>query len=98
MKTYSQKPTEVTRRWVLIDAKDAPLGRLATEISKYLIGKYKPTYTPPRSANRRTPVPGCTVSGHASPVAGKASTAAGSAKSRFRTHAMSRASPRTDMQ
>lgn len=45
-KTYSQKPSEVTRRWVLIDAKDAPLGRLATEISKYLIGKYKPTYTP----------------------------------------------------
>ncbi|HRJ06382.1 MAG TPA: 50S ribosomal protein L13 [Candidatus Saccharibacteria bacterium] len=46
MKTYSQKPTEVTRRWVLIDAKDAPLGRLATEISKYLVGKYKPSYTP----------------------------------------------------
>lgn len=46
MKTYSQKPSEVTRRWLVIDAKDAPLGRLATEISKYLIGKYKPTYTP----------------------------------------------------
>lgn len=46
VKTYSQKPSEVTRRWILIDAKDAPLGRLATEISKYLIGKYKPTYTP----------------------------------------------------
>lgn len=46
MKTYSQKPTEVSRRWILIDAKDLPLGRLATEISKYLIGKYKPTYTP----------------------------------------------------
>lgn len=46
MKTFSQKPVDVTRRWVLIDAKDAPLGRLATEISKYLIGKYKPTYTP----------------------------------------------------
>ncbi|AHB42603.1 ribosomal protein L13, nonfunctional [Candidatus Saccharibacteria bacterium RAAC3_TM7_1] len=46
MKTYSQKPSEVTRRWVLIDAKDAPLGRVATEIAKYLIGKYKPTYTP----------------------------------------------------
>lgn len=45
MKTYSQKPTEVARRWILIDAKDAPLGRLATEIAKYLIGKYKPTYT-----------------------------------------------------
>lgn len=46
MKTYSQKPTEVTRRWILIDAKDAPLGRLSTEIAKYLIGKYKPSYTP----------------------------------------------------
>lgn len=46
MKTYSQKPTEVSRRWILIDAKDAPLGRLSTEISKYLIGKYKTDYTP----------------------------------------------------
>lgn len=46
MKTFSQKPSEVTRRWILIDAKDAPLGRLSTEIAKYLIGKYKPTYTP----------------------------------------------------
>lgn len=45
-KTYSQKPSEVSRRWILIDAKDLPLGRLSTEISKYLIGKYKPTYTP----------------------------------------------------
>ena len=45
MKTYSQKPSEVSRRWILIDAKELPLGRLATEISKYLIGKYKPTYT-----------------------------------------------------
>jgi len=45
-KTYSQKPVEVSRRWILIDAKDLPLGRLSTEISKYLIGKYKPTYTP----------------------------------------------------
>lgn len=46
MKTYSQKPTEVTRRWILIDAKDATLGRVSTEIAKYLIGKYKPSYTP----------------------------------------------------
>lgn len=45
-KTFSQKPADVSRRWVLIDAKDATLGRLATEISRYLIGKYKPTYTP----------------------------------------------------
>ena len=46
MKTFSQKPADVTRRWILIDAKDAQLGRVSTEIAKYLIGKYKPTYTP----------------------------------------------------
>lgn len=46
MKTYSQKPSEITRRWILIDATDATLGRLSTEIAKYLIGKYKPSYTP----------------------------------------------------
>jgi large subunit ribosomal protein L13 len=45
-KTYSQKPADVTRRWILIDASTAPLGRVATQIAKYLIGKYKPTYTP----------------------------------------------------
>lgn len=45
-KTYSQKPSEVTRRWILIDASSAPLGRVSTEIAKYLIGKYKPSYTP----------------------------------------------------
>lgn len=45
-KTYSQKPNEVSRRWILIDASQAPLGRVSTEIAKYLIGKYKPTYTP----------------------------------------------------
>ena len=45
-KTLSQNPANVTRRWILIDAKDATLGRVSTEIAKYLIGKYKPTYTP----------------------------------------------------
>jgi large subunit ribosomal protein L13 len=45
-KTYSQKPSEVNRRWILIDASTAPLGRVSTVIAKYLIGKYKPTYTP----------------------------------------------------
>ena len=44
--TYSQKPSEVTRRWILIDASSAPLGRVSTTIAKYLIGKYKTTYTP----------------------------------------------------
>lgn len=46
MKTYSQKPSEITRRWILIDAAEAPLGRTATEIAKYLTGKYKPSFTP----------------------------------------------------
>ncbi len=46
MKTFSQKPVDVSRRWILIDATDANLGRLSTEIAKYLIGKHKPTYTP----------------------------------------------------
>ncbi len=45
-RTYTQKPSEVNRRWVLIDASQAPLGRVSTQIAKYLIGKYKPTYTP----------------------------------------------------
>lgn len=45
-KTFSQKSADVTRRWILIDARDASLGRVSTEIAKYLIGKYKPTYTP----------------------------------------------------
>lgn len=45
-KTYSQKAAEVTRKWILIDASEAPLGRIATIITKYLTGKYKPSYTP----------------------------------------------------
>lgn len=45
MKTYSQKPSEITRKWLLVDASEATLGRVATTIAKYLIGKYKPTYT-----------------------------------------------------
>lgn len=45
-KTYSQKPSEVSRRWILIDAKDAPLGRVATTVVTYLTGKYKPSFTP----------------------------------------------------
>lgn len=45
-KTYSQKPSEITRRWILIDASSAPVGRVATQIATYLTGKYKPSYTP----------------------------------------------------
>lgn len=45
-KTYSQKTADISRRWILVDASEAPLGRVATQIATYLIGKYKPTYTP----------------------------------------------------
>ena len=45
-KTFSQKTSEINRRWILIDASTAPLGRVAVVVTKYLIGKYKPTYTP----------------------------------------------------
>lgn len=44
-KTYSAKPSEVTRAWFLVDATDAPLGRIATEIANQLTGKKKPMYT-----------------------------------------------------
>lgn len=45
-KTYSIKPTEVSRKWLLVDASQLPLGRTAVIIAKYLIGKHKPSYTP----------------------------------------------------
>jgi large subunit ribosomal protein L13 len=45
MKTYSAKPTEVTRKWYVIDASEAPLGRVATQIATLLIGKEKPMFT-----------------------------------------------------
>ncbi len=44
-KTYSAKPSEVTRRWILIDASEAPLGRIATVIATYLTGKNKAMFT-----------------------------------------------------
>ena len=46
MKTYSAKPTEVTRKWYIVDAREATLGRLSTAIAEKLIGKHKPMYTP----------------------------------------------------
>lgn len=45
-KTFSLKSSEVDRRWVIIDASEAPLGRIATVIATRLTGKYKPTFTP----------------------------------------------------
>lgn len=46
MKTYHQKPSEVQRKWLVIDASNQVLGRLATQIATLLRGKHKPTYTP----------------------------------------------------
>lgn len=46
MKTYSAKPSDVTRKWYVIDASDAPLGRVATQVATLLTGKSKPQYTP----------------------------------------------------
>ena len=40
------KATEVERKWLVVDAKDIPLGRLASEVARVLIGKNKPIYTP----------------------------------------------------
>lgn len=45
-KTYTQKPSEVERKWYLIDASKAPVGRIAVEIAKMLSGRGKVTYTP----------------------------------------------------
>ena len=40
------KNSEVNRKWYVVDAKNKPIGRLATEIAQVLTGKNKPTYTP----------------------------------------------------
>ena len=45
-KTFSLKQSEVQKNWVLIDAKDLVVGRLAVVIANLLRGKNKPTYTP----------------------------------------------------
>ncbi len=46
MKTYSAKPAEVDKKWVMIDATGLVVGRLASIIALRLRGKHKPTFTP----------------------------------------------------
>lgn len=46
MKTYSAKPADIEKKWIMIDADGVVLGRLAAEIARILRGKNKPTYTP----------------------------------------------------
>lgn len=45
MKTYSAKPSDITRKWYVIDASEAPVGRLATVAANLLTGKGKPSFT-----------------------------------------------------
>jgi large subunit ribosomal protein L13 len=46
MKTFSAKPAEVTKKWVVIDANGLVVGRLASLVAMRLRGKHLPTYTP----------------------------------------------------
>ncbi|HJP96171.1 MAG TPA: 50S ribosomal protein L13 [Candidatus Saccharimonadales bacterium] len=45
MKTFSAKPSDVTRTWYIVDASEAPMGRVATKVATLLTGKGKPTFT-----------------------------------------------------
>jgi large subunit ribosomal protein L13 len=46
MSTYSAKPSEVTKNWLIIDAEGVILGRLASQVAKLLRGKHKAIFTP----------------------------------------------------
>lgn len=46
IKTVYTKAPEITRRWLVIDAKGKPLGRIAAEAAFILQGKHKPSFTP----------------------------------------------------
>ena len=46
MKTFSAKPTDVDRKWFIVDAEDLVLGRLAVVVANRLRGKHKPMFTP----------------------------------------------------
>lgn len=45
-KTYSAKPSDIEKKWILVDADGVVLGRLAATIATILRGKHKPSYTP----------------------------------------------------
>ena len=46
MRTYSPKPADIQREWLIIDATDVVLGRLAVQTANLLRGKHKPTFAP----------------------------------------------------
>ena len=45
-RTYMATKEKVERKWYIVDATDKPLGRIASQVAKVLMGKNKPTYTP----------------------------------------------------
>jgi large subunit ribosomal protein L13 len=46
LRTYSLKKDEIAKEWLVIDATDVPLGRLASRVASFLRGKHKATFTP----------------------------------------------------
>ncbi|MEQ8698853.1 MAG: 50S ribosomal protein L13 [Bauldia litoralis] len=46
MKTYTAKPSDIEKKWWLIDAEDLVVGRMAVIVADLLRGKHKPTFTP----------------------------------------------------
>lgn len=46
MKTYSAKPSEIEKNWIMIDAENVALGRLSAFVATRLRGKHKPSFTP----------------------------------------------------
>jgi large subunit ribosomal protein L13 len=46
VRTFTPKAADITRQWHVVDAEGAVLGRMASEISRVLRGKHKPTYAP----------------------------------------------------
>lgn len=46
MKTYSIKPSDIKKQWLVVDATDQTLGRLATEVARLLRGKHKASFVP----------------------------------------------------
>lgn len=46
VKTYTPKESEIERSWYVVDAEDAILGRLSTQVASILRGKHKPEFTP----------------------------------------------------
>ena len=46
MKTITVNPKSVTRKWKLVDAAEKPMGRVASEVARLLMGKHKAIYSP----------------------------------------------------